>query len=302
MDEAALMRAEAAALHGVVGRGTAQRCGLTERQVSRLVSSGRWRRLHRGVFWTRPEGDPPLLTRLVAARLAAGDGHAGAGVVSGPGAARLWGVETDRTEWTPELSLLRSARRRQPPGLHYRWRALAPDEVTYHRGLPVTTVARTLTDLARVTSYPSMLVYADAALRLGVADRTVLQAAAAALPRRLRRALYDADGRAESAFESRVRAELLAAGLPPPALQHVVRDGDGRFVARVDLAWPDLRLAVEADGAEVHAGPAALRRDLRRQNLLVAAGWTPLRFTWPDLGTIAATVAGALASSGLSAA
>jgi very-short-patch-repair endonuclease len=57
-------------------------------------------------------------------------------------------------------------------------------------------------------------------------------------------------------------------------------------------------LAVEADGAEVHAGAASLRRDLRRQNLLVAAGWTLLRFTWADLGTIAATVAAHLGRIG----
>lgn len=104
-----------------------------------------------------------------------------------------------------------------------------------------------------------------------------------------------ADGRAESPFESRVRAELITARLPPPDLQHVIDDGD-RFLARVDLAWPSHRLAVEADGAGVHASAEALRADLRRQNLIVAAGWRLLRFTWADLGRIAPAVHAALSS------
>ena len=292
VESAAVRRAEKAATHGVVSRHTAQSCGLSERQVSRLVAAGRWRRLHRGVFWTIPADEVPVLTTLVAARLAASGG-----VLSGVAAARLWGVDDDRGSWTPELTLPRSVRRRQPPGLRYRWRTLAPDEITVHRGLPVTTVACTLADLARTTPYARMLVLADAALRRRLVDATSLAAIASGLPRRARWALENADGLAESAFESRVRAELLAAKLPPPLLQHEIRDADGTFVARVDFAWPEHRVVVEADGAETHARPAALRGDLRRQNLLVAAGWTVLWFTWSDLGAIAAVVARAVVGS-----
>lgn len=295
MNEDAVRRARSAACHGIIGRRAALACGLDESEVTRLVRRGRWRRVHRGVLWTEPTADLPLLARLAAARLAAGDGEAPTGVVSGPAAARLWGLDDSSAPWPVELTLPRQTRRRSPAGVRYRWRTLEAVDVTVRNGMPVTTVARTLTDLARVTAYPQMLVLADRALRNRLADRTVLDTVAAAVPRRARAALVDADARAESPFESRVRAELAVAGLPPPALQHRVRDANGRVVARVDLAWPSHRLAVEADGADVHAGTAALRSDLRRQNLLVAAGWTVLRFTWADLGTIAATVALALA-------
>lgn len=266
--------------------------------MSRLVEAGRWRRLHRGVFWTHPTDDVPVLTRLTAARLLAGGG-----VLSGVSAARLWRLDDDRAPWTPELTLPRSARRRQPPGLRYRWRTLAPSEITIYRGLPVATVARTVADLARTTPYADMLVRADTALRLGLIDARGLAAVAAALPRQARCALERASGRAGRVGVRVTRSRrLLAARLPPPVLQHEIRDADGSFVARVDLAWPERRLVVEADGAETHAGPAALRRDLRRQNLLVATGWTVLRFTWADLGAIAAEVARALAGSGRGAA
>ena len=68
-----------------------------------------------------------------------------------------------------------------------------------------------------------------------------------------------------------------------PVPQHVVLDVHGRFVARVDLALPELRLALEHDGQAVHDRPDAFVADRRRQNALVAAGWTVLRFTAADL-------------------
>ena len=65
--------------------------------------------------------------------------------------------------------------------------------------------------------------------------------------------------------------------------QYVVVDAQGRFVARVDLALPDSRLALEHDGRAVHDRADAFVSDRRRQNALVAAGWTVLRFTAEDL-------------------
>jgi very-short-patch-repair endonuclease len=82
-------------------------------------------------------------------------------------------------------------------------------------------------------------------------------------------------------LETRLRLVLMAAGLPPEELQFVLRSA-GRFVARLDMAWPSRRLAVEADG-RVHDQPQALYRDRDRQNDIVLAGWTVLRFTWADV-------------------
>ena len=76
-------------------------------------------------------------------------------------------------------------------------------------------------------------------------------------------------------------AELLeAAGLEQPRFQYEIRGEDGRVIARVDFAYVAERLAIEVDGWSFHGSPEAMTSDLRRQNRLVALGWTVLRFTW----------------------
>jgi very-short-patch-repair endonuclease len=57
----------------------------------------------------------------------------------------------------------------------------------------------------------------------------------------------------------------------------------GRFIARLDAAYPERRIAIEVDGYEAHSSPEAFQRDRTRQNRLVALGWTVLRFTWADV-------------------
>jgi len=86
-----------------------------------------------------------------------------------------------------------------------------------------------------------------------------------------RTALSLADPRAESPRETALRLLLVAAGLPRPESQVEVRDGV-RFVARLDLAWPQARVAIEYDGAH-HRGFLQHSRDLERHNALRALGW-----------------------------
>ena len=95
------------------------------------------------------------------------------------------------------------------------------------------------------------------------------------------RTLALADDRAESPQETRARVRIRQAGFPPPVPQYRVT-AHGRFVARVDLAWPDARVAVEYDG-EWHAGADQLRLDRARLNKLVDAGWLVLHLTSVDL-------------------
>ena len=83
-------------------------------------------------------------------------------------------------------------------------------------------------------------------------------------------------------METRLKRVLREHGLPTPRFQHEVRF-DGRFVARVDAAYPELRLAIEYDSYEHHLGRAALVRDSRRRNALVAVGWSVISVTAPDL-------------------
>jgi very-short-patch-repair endonuclease len=91
-----------------------------------------------------------------------------------------------------------------------------------------------------------------------------------------------ADPRAESPMESVLRWLLHEAGLPAPDLQFVVRDSSGTGLGRADLAWPDRKVLVEFDG-DVHRQRDVFVKDTRRQNRLIAAGWTVLRFTSADV-------------------
>jgi hypothetical protein len=100
--------------------------------------------------------------------------------------------------------------------------------------------------------------------------------------RRARPWLAEADGRAESPLETRVRLRAGDGGVPPDELQYRVRDRDGNIVAIADMAWTWARVVGEADGAEAHDSPVAVFRDRKRQNDIVRAGFIPLRFTWED--------------------
>jgi hypothetical protein len=88
----------------------------------------------------------------------------------------------------------------------------------------------------------------------------------------------------ESPLELRVLALLRKAGLPRPVCQHEVRDR-GSLIARLDLAYPDVKLAIEADGARYHSSLPDWRTDLRRRNALTSRGWRILHVTWSDLET-----------------
>jgi hypothetical protein len=94
---------------------------------------------------------------------------------------------------------------------------------------------------------------------------------------------------------------LRRAGLPEPVRQHWIR-AVGHSPIRVDLAYPDARVAIEADSRLFHSGRADLQRDAGKRNLLIALGWRPLAFTWADahdrLHYIASTVGRELRRAG----
>jgi hypothetical protein len=74
-------------------------------------------------------------------------------------------------------------------------------------------------------------------------------------------------------MESEARLAMIDGGLPRPALQYEILDGSGER-RRVDLAWPEERLAVEYDGEDWHSSAEAMRRDRRRQAALQDVLWT----------------------------
>ena len=83
-------------------------------------------------------------------------------------------------------------------------------------------------------------------------------------------------------METRLRLLLHDAGAPTPIPQYEVRDDDGRFIGRVDLAYPQWRIALEYEG-DHHRERARFRGDIARVNALRLAGWLVLRFTADDV-------------------
>jgi very-short-patch-repair endonuclease len=142
----------------------------------------------------------------------------------------------------------------------------------------VTTLKRTVNDLALLLGADELVCALDSALRKG----WQLEPGTSAGVGKLRAANALADARSESTFETLLRLVLIRGGVPPETLQFKIwKNGLVRF--RLDFAWPSLELAVEADGREFHDAPAALYGDRAKANVLEVAGWTILRFTWSDL-------------------
>ncbi|MGY2130004.1 DUF559 domain-containing protein [Blastococcus sp. SYSU DS0617] len=268
-----------AALHGAVFRGRdVVADGLLTPAALRSTA---WRRLYRGVYADARLPDS-LTVRIRGARLLAPP----SAVFSGRTAAHLHGATALADRRAPvEVTVPAGVRFGPVEGLRVRRLDLPVSDVADLGGWRCTTAVRTALDIARWDPLPEAVAALDVLLGMRVVGAEELREAAAARrgrgARQAARAVGLADARAESQPESRLRVVLTVAGLPPVP-QHVVRDADGGFAARVDLAYPELRVAVEYDGAW-HAEDGQFARDRRRLNRLVAAGWTVLHVTAADL-------------------
>ena len=172
-------------------------------------------------------------------------------------------------------------------------RSVLNGDVVNARGMPATSVTRTIADLCATLTLVEAVVIADAALHDRLTRLEELKSWAESNRRRhgirtLRRLLDLVEPAAESPMESRLRMLLVLAGLPRPKAQVAIHDASDHFIGRVDLYYERHRLVIEYDGA-LHRD--SLTADLRRQNRLLAAGIQLLRFTAADvLGHPAAVV------------
>ncbi|WP_433683771.1 hypothetical protein [Nocardia sp. CA-119907] len=172
-----------------------------------------------------------------------------------------------------------------------------PDEVVQVGDFRVTTMARTVIDLARTVPFEQAVVIGDAALRF---ERTTRSELAQQLSRSAgrpgcpaaRRVVEFLDGRAESPGESRSRAALRAFGFPAPELQPTIVDAEGAFVARVDFLFPTLGVVGEFDGMVKYRSntpsgtpESAVIAEKIREDALRALGWIVIRWIWRDLDT-----------------
>jgi very-short-patch-repair endonuclease len=276
----------AARQHGVISYAQARELGLTPHQIKERVISGCWERLHLEVFRIRGAPDT-YRQRLVAACLAIGPEVA----ASHRSAATLHGLLSYR-EPPVEVTTTRARSPEVAGVVVHRLADLRERWIEVDDGNRLTTVARTLVDLGAVASPGTVEAALDKATGRRLLTYREARDAMFAVARKgrrgvgaIRRLLDERIGRAYPAgvLEARMESLLRRGSLPAPRAQHVVVDEHGGFVAVVDFAYPDRRLAVEVDGYEFHSTPKAVDYGNARDRLLVAAGWTPVHFSWNDV-------------------
>src|SRR5262245_4984094 len=233
---------------GVVTRPQLERM-LGRAQVVCLVRRGELCRIRPGVyalpgFLAEVRADPARSAALdVAAVLVA---KTGAG--SHTSAARAYGMEF-LTSPPPAVTITRPRRTSQRvAGARVYVADVPEDHLTWVRGAPMTTPARTVWDLSRAMPYLEAVVVADSALRKGLARRSALAAVGAYCMgwpgnAHARRVLEFATKKSGSVPESVARVVFAAHGLPAPRLQ--VPIGDEDHVAVVDFLWPEQRTVAE---------------------------------------------------------
>jgi hypothetical protein len=276
----------AASQLGLVTRAQAFAEGFQRHHIEHRVASGRWSPVHIGVYAI---GAAPATT--AQSRLAAVLAVDGLAAASHRAAADLYGLWWSK----PPVIEISTTQERSPDlhgvtvhridDLHERW-------ITTVDGIPCTTVARTLVDLGAVLPDDMVASCLDRAHGRGLVTFPAVKIALQAVARQGRhgvgvmRRLLEPRLAVEppaGVFEARMARLLSSQDLPPAVPEYEVWTAVGEFVARVDFAYPELRLAIEVDGFTAHASLDAFRRDRTRQNALVEAGWTVLRFTWTEV-------------------
>lgn len=265
----------------VFSRAATRRLGWTDSALTRAGASGRVIRVRRGWF-TTPGGD---LRR--AAAIAAVLAHPGS-VLSHRSAAMMHGLPiVGSREPLPELTV----RPRGPGNITgaYVYRAtLRDDDIVLVDGVPVTSVARTLVDLARHRSTACGVAAIDAALhegRVAMAqiDRVLVQCWNWPRIRRAQHAVQLADARAESPLESVSRLVIGWLRLPAPEPQVLILDRYGAPAGRLDFYWDEFGVAGEADGrAKYRADPEERDHEKDRQEHIEDEGITFARWGWAE--------------------
>jgi very-short-patch-repair endonuclease len=259
-------------------RGTAVvRRGLVTRAELR---SNAWQPLFRDVF---ADADLERTHRLLCKAVNAFLLPAGA-AIAGRSAAYLYGVHLVGGD--DPVEILTPGRFGPMAGLTiHKGQLVATDRRTLD-SISVTSPHRACWDLACWLEVVEAVVFVDAmaARRLVTRESLHLYMQDRAGERGYARVLQVVelmDSGAESPQESRLRVRMVLAGLPRPAVQHIVTR-DGTFVARVDLAWPELKIAVEYDG-RWHASSSQLEHDRKRLNRLLGQEWLVFHVTADQL-------------------
>jgi very-short-patch-repair endonuclease len=226
--------------------------------------------LHRGVYLVGPLGTPH--TAPMAAVLATD------GIVTHYPAAVLWELRPPREG---AIDVIAPRKLRGRPGITVHRASLHPADITQRHGIPTTSAARTLLDLAASEPLEAERALNEARIARLVSDPS-LNEQFSRYPRHrgtaaLRKAIETEPRLTRSEAERRAVDLIRRAGLPAPEVNQRVEGYE------VDLVWREQRLVVEIDGYAFHSTRRSFERDRRRDQALVAAGWRVVRVTWRQL-------------------
>jgi hypothetical protein len=257
----------------VVTRAQLLAAGLTVHEIRHRIEAGVLLPEHRGVYRVGHRA-PSVEARYLAAVLACGEDAR----LSGRAAAHLYGLLKGSAP-APEVC---ATMKRRVDGVTVRRARIAPPDRATYRGVPLTTVARTETDLAADLPLHDL---ARACHEAGVRFKTTPAHVAAVLERRPRcrgapklRLVLTGDARVTlSALERRFLQLLTEHRLPLP------RTNRPAGAHRVDCRWPDRRLTVELDSYRFHSSRYAWEQDRRRERDARARGDELRRYTWADV-------------------
>jgi hypothetical protein len=273
--------------HGMVARWQLLKLGMTETMVKTRLRHGGLHRLHRGVF---ADGHRAITfeSRWMAAVLAFGP----TAVLSHRSAGQLWGL-VPRSRIVPEVT--RTGRAGNRPRLVVHQSALPADEIARVRGIPVTSVPRTMFDLAgtlgerdveRAWNEMEVRGHRDRHSVPTLLERYPGRRGSLVLARLADRKLLRV-GITRNDFEEAFLAFVDAYGLPRMNADVALR---GRFY-EIDCFWEDLRVAIELDGGGAHGTKGAFEKDRERDRILTSEGFTASRVTWRHLADTPAELA-----------
>jgi very-short-patch-repair endonuclease len=262
---------------GVVSLAQLRALGIGARAAQLRAAAGRLHRVHRGVYavghrMLRPEG------HRLAAVLACGAGA----VLSHRSAAAHWELLATSQE---RIDVTATRGRHPVPGIRlHTSRSLDAQDTTSHEGIPITTVYRTLLDLAATARSDQLENALAQAMHLQLYDQHAIDdVIARSNGHRGTKVLAEATRQepriTKSMWESRMLKLVRRAGLPEPICNKALHAPD-HGECKPDFYWPAYDLIVETDGWEAHRTLAAFRSDRAKDAALTAAGYKVLRFTW----------------------
>lgn len=293
--------------HGVFLRREAEALGYHGHAITRLLKDDVWHRVRHGAYtFTRTWDDLDARRRYGLLCRAAQRQSNTRTVLSHHSSTNEWSAPL----WDADLSEVHLTRidgktGRREAGIRQHRGSIIEGDIVERNGLAVVSATRAALEITTLADVEHSMVEIDDLLHRGLTNPEKLASRFELMnswPDTLRTDLILrlVDGRSESVGETRTRYLCWAYGLPAPIPNYAIRDREGRVIARVDLAWPQLGLFLEFDGtikygALLRDGESAkdvIMREQRREELICqVTGWRCIRVVWADLYRPAQTAA-----------